>query len=547
MAAPRVAPSIIRTLILLGLAVFVLYMAGKWVFWLFGGADLPRSAVTMEVEEGGTVNMSLEGGLMQRAEDTIKLYGGDRVATGGNGHAMLLFFDGTVARMDVQSDVNIVESGQDEESAAYTMELTEGTMWVRTPGLESFSGAITRVVDTPRYTVTLPSDAEVVVEEGMLLVFNADGEGASILIDGLEEPVFIGEGQQIELPDGEIGGDPLRWRSAIEPLAVQRTFIEESRTIQIADTGSGVSVETGELLTVSAPADRTTVTAATVEVEGTVGMRVERVLVNGNEANINRTAGSFSYELALPETGGTTVTVEAMDGRGIALGEITRTITRGSEAIEPPVITSPAGGGETYRTQDTELAISGTVPAGTAGVMVNDYTLQLFRAGDTTWSYLASTALNNLRQGTNVYDVYALDAAGNKSQPVRITILLGAGSEGVVSGSASSAAAIDESDLPQNAPLSPGTLNVTGPTPGSTHTATGSEFLLEGTTSANTDSVWVNGYRLQLYEPGRTFWNYIASTGFGTLKIGTNVYTITARNAENQIVDQFEYTVRYNP
>lgn len=554
MAAPRVAPSILRSLILLGLVLLFLYLVGKGIFWLFGGIDLQRSAVTMQVQEGGTVNVSLEGGLMQRAEDSIKLYGGDRVATGGNGHALLTFFDGTVARMDEQSDVNIVESGRGEEESAYTMELTKGALWIRTPEAAVFSGAITRTVDTPRYTVTLPSDAEVVAEEGTLLVFNADGQGAEMLIDGLEEPVYIGEGQQIALPDGEIAGDPLQWRSAIEPLAVQRAFIEESRTIQISDTGTGaVLPDEEDLLTVTAPADRTTVTTATVTVEGTVAPRVERVRINGNDATINRSAGTFSQDLALADTGETTITVEALDARGISLEQISRTVIRGSEAIQPPVITSPAQAGQTYRTSDTEFAITGTVPAGTAGVMVNEYRLQLFRSGDTTWSYLASTALNNLRQGTNVYDVYALDAAGNKSQPARITIMLGAGAEGVVSdgtssaGAASSAATVDESTLPQNAPLSPGTVNVTGPTPGSSHTATGSEFLLEGTAPSTTHSVWVNGYRLQLYEPGRTYWNYIARTDYGTLKPGTNVYTITARNEENEILDQFEYTVTYNP
>lgn len=553
MAAPSVAPSIIRSLILLGLVILVLYFVGKGIIWLFsGGSNLMRSAVTMQVEDG-TVNVSLEGGLMQRAEDAIKLYGGDRVATGGNGNALLTFFDGTVARMDVQSDLNVTESGQGEEESSLKVELTKGALWVKTPATDTFSGAIARVVDTPRYTVTLPTDAEVVVEEGTLLVFSADGLGASVLIDGLEEPVYIGEGQQLELPEGEISGDPLRWRSAIEPLAVQRDFIEESRTIRISDTGSGTTVEDEDLLTVSAPADRTTVTTATVRVEGAVGKRVERVRVNGNDATINRAAGTFSIELALSETGETRINVEALDARGISLDQVSRTVTRGPQAIQPPVIASPAKAGETYRTNSTEFAITGTVPAGTAGVMVNEYKLQLFRSGDTTWSYLASTALNNLKQGTNVYDVYALDAAGNKSQPARITIILGAGTPGVVSGgaasagAASSAAQVDESTLPNNAPLSPGTLNVTGPTPGRTHTATGSEFLLEGTTASTTDSVWVNGYRLQLYQAGKTYWNYIASTQYNTLKRGTNTYTITARNKDGQIIDQFEYTVTYNP
>ena len=93
----------------------------------------------------------------------------------------------------------------------------------------------------------------------------------------------------------------------------------------------------------------------------------------------------------------------------------------------------------------------------------------------------------------------------------------------------------------------PGTLAVTGPAAGTQFTATGSEFLLEGTTPKSTASVWVNGYKLQLYTPGKTFWNYIAKVEFKTLKVGTNVYKIVARNAKDEILDVLEYTVTYNP
>lgn len=557
MAAPSVLPSVIRSIILLGIVALFLYFIAQWVLWLFGGGgQTQRSAVLLQVEDRGTVSVSLEGGLMQRAEESIKLYPGDRVATGGNGNATLSFFDTSLARIDVQSDVSIEQSTRGEEESNIELILTKGSLWIRTPATRAFSGAITRTIDTPNYTLTVPSDTEAVIEEDTLFVFSADGAGVAMLIDGQEEPIYIGEGQQIALPEGTISGDPLQYRSAIEPLAVQRDFIEESRGIAVTttpSTGSGTATEE-TMLVVSAPADKTTVATATIRVEGSVAKRVERVRINGQDATINRSTGGFSAEVALKENQDTAITIEALDARGIVLSKVSRSVRRGAQAIATPVITSPAKSGETYRTSKTEFAISGTVPAGTAGVMVNEYKLQLFRSGNTTWSYLASTALNNLKAGTNIYDVYALDAQGQKSTPVRITILLEAGTEGVVTGgsaasagSTSSAAVIDEATLPKNDPLMPGTLSVTGPTPGATHTATGSEFLLEGTTPKETSTVWVNGYRLQLYKAGTTFWNYIAKTEFGTLKRGTNTYVITARNEKNEIVDTFTYTVTYNP
>ncbi|NOS67597.1 MAG: hypothetical protein HOO67_04515, partial [Candidatus Peribacteraceae bacterium] len=101
--------------------------------------------------------------------------------------------------------------------------------------------------------------------------------------------------------------------------------------------------------------------------------------------------------------------------------------------------------------------------------------------------------------------------------------------------------------LPTNAPLSPGTLTVTLPTAGTTHTETGTGFLLEGATSAQTSTIAVNDYVLQLYKPGKTTWNYIAETGLNNLKKGKNVYVIVARNAKQEILDTMTYTVEYAP
>jgi hypothetical protein len=93
----------------------------------------------------------------------------------------------------------------------------------------------------------------------------------------------------------------------------------------------------------------------------------------------------------------------------------------------------------------------------------------------------------------------------------------------------------------------PGSLSVTAPMPGTQYAATETGFLLEGATLPETYSVWVNGYRLRLYEPGKTFWNYKVSTEIGTLKRGENVYRIVARNSKGEILDTLEYTVTFKP
>ena len=72
---------------------------------------------------------------------------------------------------------------------------------------------------------------------------------------------------------------------------------------------------------------------------------------------------------------------------------------------------------------------------------------------------------------------------------------------------------------------------------------TGAEFLIEGSVPSGTASVWVNDYKLQLYTAGKTFFNYIASTGLNTLKRGSNTYEIIIRDTEGKILDRVTYTI----
>ncbi len=555
MAAPSVVPSIIRSLVLLLILGLLLYGTTKFVFWVFGGAGSQQTAATLTVEQGGTVSVAVEEGLLQRVEDSLKIYPGDRVVSGTSGNAQARFFDTSTVRMDGGTEFTVTKDIEDLEASEWTLTASKGALWVKTPTLQTYSGVIVRTIAMPLYSVELTSDTEAVLEESQILVFNADGQGISVTIDGVATPIIIGEGQQFKLPVGEIGTDPYKYRSAIEPLAAQRAFIMESRALAVVHpttpvvSGSGQVVDT-EPLVVTAPSDSATVTTATVHVEGRMSALIERVRVNGYDAVINRAAGTFSQELSLQDSKETTLKIEALDARGLVLAQESRTVFRGSQTVATPVITSPAGNGQAYRTQKDEITVSGTVPSGTEGVIVNDYRLQLFRSGDTTWSYLASKALGNLKDGVNTYDIVALDKAGNRSAPVRITVNVEAGTEGVIGGGttpSSTSPVVQETDLPNNDPLMPGTISVTGPAAGTSFTATGSEFLLEGTTPKETTSVWVNGYKLQLYKSGATFWNYIAKTEYNTLKPGTNVYRIIARNAEDKILDRFEYTVTYNP
>ena len=538
------------------LALVILYFAGSWLLERIGiGNNARQTAVLLSVERAGSVQVSLDGKEFANAQDDMKLYAADRVRT-TNSRAALTFFDGSVLRLKEQTDITIVQSDLKTEDSLLTVQLGAGELWVSTLELPVHTGSILRTIQAGDFTYEIPRATDAVIGPRSATVYSAAGLGIKIQIPKAVIPVIVGEGQQFALPENfDPKGDLYQYRSPIVSLTSVPAFVEESRSLYLSrrpsqpvTTASGALVEGGTVLSVTSPAKNATVRSATVEVKGLVGDKVAAVRVNGYQALL-AADHTFSLELSLPDQDRVTVTVEALDPQGVVLETAVRELTRDLKPPSPPLVSSPAGGGQTYRTQRSELEIRGSAPAGTFCIIVNDYRLQLFKPGDTTWTYLASTQLSNFKEGENIFTVMSINEAGIKSEPVLLTIVLGGEGEGVINaGSASSGASAEvtsEEDLPKNAPLNPGSLNVTGPQPGTQFTSTGSAFLLEGTVSTDATSVWVNGYKLRLFTPGKTFWNYIADPALGTLKRGVNTYRITSRNEKGEIIDTTTYTVTY--
>ncbi len=554
LAEPTAFPRALKALIWLLILGAILFYMGKGVVSLFSNNELQRKAVTLVVERGGVVNVSIEGGLLKRTDTSVPLYGGDKVSTGSNGHGTLQFFDGTKVRLDEQTEVTVNESVRGAEESTIDLSLTRGALWIETPTATVFSGAIARVIDTPMMAMTVPAGTEALIAEGGMTVFSADGLGLPVTVKNTKSTITIGEGQKFSAPANPKEGEDLyAYRAALEPSSFSLAFVQGSRGALsaniLAQTGSG-TVAPNTILTITSPVESTSTAEGKVLIKGTVSNAVAKVRINGYIVDLNQ--GVFSQEVVLDQES-VDILVEALNAQDSLIASAQRTVKRAATAaVKPPAITSPAKDGQLYRTLSDEIVLRGTVPPNTLGVIVNDYRLQLFDPDKGTWSYLASNRLGNLKAGTNVFDVYALDANGNKSEPVRLTILQEEGIEGVVSSAAAATSSagstptvIDETTLPQNAPLEAGTLQVTGPTAGLSHTATGSEFVIVGTTSPNTASVWVNGYQLQLYKAGKTTWNYIASEELKTLKKGANTYRVVARDKEQKIVDAVTYTVNY--
>lgn len=509
---------------------------------------------------GGDVNVSLEGGELRKAADA-KLYADDRVVSNSGGRAQMKFFDGTLVALEEVSDVTITRSEKGTKHSTVSLLLQQGKIVVVVPSTHTMSGSMQHIVQTAAYTATLPAGTKAVFSARGLQVADAEGLGVTVQTEDADEPVYIGEGQQLLLPDGAALGSLYEYRSSIDAAAarlVAGLSIAADVPVKQASTATGTTFApvgaTQDALVLSAPLQNELVSGSTVQVRGQAGPAVQRVRINGHDVKLDPADGSFSQELAVTRGETMEVLAEALDIRDVAIAQQQRTVRLKPAELGKPTITSPATDGSVYRTGKMKFDIRGTAPAGATGIVVNDYKLMFFKQGDASWTYLANAELGNVKEGQNVFTVYAVDSAGTKSPTTSITIILEAGAtDGLVTAGGSTSAGnsssepeqVDETSLPKNAPLSPGSLTVSAPTTGAPYTATESEVLIEGNTSKDTDSVWVNGYKLRLYKSGATFWNYYARTQYGTLKKGKNTYVVNTRNAKGEILDTLTYEINY--
>jgi len=556
-------PALLVRLTVGAVILFSVWFAASKAISLFDRSVGRKTAAVLSTVMTDSVQVALQEQDWQRAENGLKLYAGDAVATRGAGDATLKFFDGTIVRLDVGTDVLVEASDSETEGASeIILKVRSGRIWIVSPEPKAYSGAIVRTVVTSNFTAEIPSTTNALIGSTMINVMRAAGVGAKVTLtfSDAKPSLFVGEGQYLSLSEQakrliEDGSDPYEFRDPVTLELLKDTFLISSYSQMNKSVGTGSSTTPAgaattptddQPLVLTSPENRAEINTKTVTVAGKVGARIAQVVVNGQSVTIKQNL-TFSAELSLPKDEPTfAITVEAQDVQGVPVAKIERTIKNVFKVIiEPPRFKSPVGSGETLKTSQGEVEITGEVSAGIATVVVNDYKLQLFKPGARTWSYLASANLGNMKPGINVFTVYTMDADGNKSPNRSITIdyAPGAGPSGTGATTVSSS----QPALKQNPPLTPGVLVVDKPTAGTSAETNAKEIVIEGRTSAETANISINGYTLSLYLSGKTTWNYIASTELTTMKRGKNVYRVVARNATGEILDVLEYTITFNP
>ena len=160
-------------------------------------------------------------------------------------------------------------------------------------------------------------------------------------------------------------------------------------------------------------------------------------------------------------------------------------------------ITAP-NNGESFETKETEFEIDGTVPEGTAKVLVNDYKLSLFELGNTTFKYRAYASIGNLKIGEkNTYTVKAYDEDDKLLGEASITIDVESGSSA--------------------API------VTIPVSTGTYSTTLDTLVIGGTVGKWVTRMYVNDKEITDYIPGSEQWRTSIN-----LNSGKNILVVNA-------------------
>jgi hypothetical protein len=505
----------------------------RWGFNIFPLNLKGETPATLLTVVGlGNVQVSLDGSSELRTAQTgLRLYPDDRIITPENAYAELTFFDGTVVRLGERSEILIAETLRTERTSAVKLVLEDGLAWIET----GEGKGTRRTLETAQASFSLSPSLIGLFADAVSMFFETSGPGVEVRIPpkGRElATLIISEGQQIDLSDDmllllERGEDPYRSRQALAPSIYDLPFVRfnQSRSkpalpLPLPPEESGMEENP---LTLLAPREGELATGMSIIVRGRISERVRGLRINGYAEAI--LGPLFEKEVSLGDEEEFVVEVIAEDADGIEIAREKRTVRRDLEPPPTPSILLPGSGGSIVVLTEPEAVIEGATTSETIAIVVNGYRLQRFEPGSTTWRYIASAELGNLSYGENTYTIIANDRSGNVSEPAEITLIWEGGEDTSGTGTGSG-------------------LHVTSPSAESPFETEATELLLEGTAPPGAAIIKVNGYTLQLFQPGSPTWNYILKEEFGNFHVGMNRYVIEARNAAGNVIARTSYKVR---
>jgi hypothetical protein len=198
------------------------------------------------------------------------------------------------------------------------------------------------------------------------------------------------------------------------------------------------------------------------------------------------------------------------------------------EEGDPPLsILSPGENGSTVSILDDMVTISGTVPVETQKVIVNEYTLSKFEAGDLTFSYNAAEKWGTLTEGKNKYTIVALGKDGKRHEATIYIVYTPTSKEG-------------EEIVPKEGEekTEPVGGNITILSPKEGDILKEDVIIVRGEAPKNAEKIVVNDYTLTLFSKGDIYWTYKMSQTLKNREIGPQTLIAKALDAQNNIISE---------
>lgn len=480
---PRRGNRFFPFLILIGLGILAVWGVSWWFQYQGTTENLEVNKVFIYFERGNGQILSWGETDWKRVYPGEVLWEGDTLRTGRSSRAVLVFYDGTIMRVDENSEVSLnrIEKKKSEQTAEVT--IGRGSIWVnKQDDAEWYFSLLVRTDDlritspSTIFAITQKLDSWVRVLEGQVQVevLDQDAEKERIL-----ETYNLGVGQEIEIGFGEL--EKLR---ALQPVSVVSRIsgdFEESEWYQW-----------------------------------------------NQQEDLRPT--DFAEKTELPDLG------ENLDDE-VEVGTGVNTDNSGilGEEIVSPELTVTFPAESPFETEKDSIDIIGTANAVTSKIKVNwlhqdekdEYFLQHYELGAEDWRYSAAVKYDNMKVGENRYRITGFDVEGMESEVLEVIVNL------VVEVSE------EELTVPMVKSFNGEVVSGTD----YTYTTDADRVEIKGSCSERTYKIVVNDFALSKKDPGSTDWLYFADVKYDNLAPGENIYKVYAEDLEGDKSEMMEFTI----
>lgn len=327
----------------------------------------------------------------------VLVMSGDEIVSSGNAKFIVEYFDGSIMRMDGNTDVVFTEimDGGDKNSSVSLM-LVDGNLW--------FNKVYKDTAKATKFFI-VTSKANIIADSASVFEVESGMEDAVRVLDGDDVSMDIMDQEGKKAVETEVIG--IGQEVVLSEKAMDRYWKYQSPNVLVAISDS---FKVGDWYTWNKQEDMKP-TQFEKSTNGYSFVKVEPELLSGSTLT-----GSGVLI-------GSEVTGSGATGSGSTLetAETTETVATVNANLSAPTFTDVSGVTQkddagSYVVKVNPAIIAGGVPDDAQAVYVNDYKLQKFKVGDKTWKYYANASYGLMKKGDNVYQVYCTDASGNKSQ-----------------------------------------------------------------------------------------------------------------------------------